>query len=163
MSYPVDPTDPTSPTDLDGATQGAEEFRKLKEYIQDHIPKTNDPTEFIDPVTTNVSYERFVGPANSGANYTIDLSLENIFAINLTANCTIAFSNLPTAGKAMIILIKLIQGGAGNWIVTWPASVVWPSHVAPTLTTTVGRADWIGMITLNAGVEWDAVVVGLNF
>lgn len=33
MVYPVNPTNVNSPTDLNGATQGAEEFRALKAYI----------------------------------------------------------------------------------------------------------------------------------
>lgn len=34
MTYIVSPTDPTTPTNLQGATQGAEELRALKAYIQ---------------------------------------------------------------------------------------------------------------------------------
>jgi hypothetical protein len=62
--------------------------------------------------------------------------------VTLTANCTFTFT--APNGPANFML-KLVQGGAGSFTVTWPATVKWPSGVAPVLTTTVGGIDFIAI------------------
>lgn len=57
----------------------------------------------------------------------------------MTDNVTFTFS-VPTAAGTWFTL-ELIQGGAGSYIATWPASVIWDGGAAPTLSTVVGDKD----------------------
>lgn len=56
-----------------------------------------------------------------------------------TGNSTLTFNNPPPAGS--LVVITIIQGGAGSFTITWPASVKWSAGTAPTLTTTAGKRD----------------------
>jgi hypothetical protein len=56
-----------------------------------------------------------------------------------TGNSTLTFSNPPPAGS--LVVVTIIQGGAGSFTITWPATVKWTAATAPTLTTTAGKRD----------------------
>lgn len=52
-------------------------------------------------------------------------------SLTMTANCTFTFSNPITGVDSYRLLLR--QDGTGGWTATWPAAVVWPGGVAPTL------------------------------
>lgn len=98
------------------------------------------------------------------ATPTIDCSVGNSYVVTMTANITsISFSNVPAAGKVFSLTMFLTQGGTGSYTVTWPASVKFAGGTAPTLTTTVGKTDIIGLVTHDGGTNWYGFVGGLNF
>ena len=76
---------------------------------------------------------------NSGSADTIDWNSAQKQRSTLTANCTYTFT-APTSGVGNFLL-KLVQGGAGSFTATWPATVKWPGGSAPTLSTTPGDID----------------------
>lgn len=67
---------------------------------------------------------------------TIDWAQTDIFRATLTSNATLTFSNIsindvaPLADRRLTLVIDI--GGANpGFVITWPASVKWPSGVAP--------------------------------
>lgn len=76
----------------------------------------------------------------------------------LTGSVTFTFSN-PIAG--CWYQLRLTQGGAGSYTVTWPANVKWQNGAAPTLTTTVGYTDMIALYY--NGTNYLAALVGVNW
>ncbi len=78
---------------------------------------------------------------SSGSSLNINWANGLISTITLTASCTFTYSNV-IAGQTMTFI--LTQGGSGSYTVTWPTTK-WPSGLSPTLTTTVGKADFISI------------------
>lgn len=95
----------------------------------------------VIPSGKTISFAEEVDNGDSGATDTIDWTVGNKQKSTLTANCVYTFSPEP-AGPCNLIL-KLVQGGAGSYTVTWPADVKWPGGTAPTLSTGVGEIDFI--------------------
>lgn len=97
------------------------------------------------------------------ASLTVDLSLGLIVnlaqAVSIT---TLAFSNVPTTGKAVTITIVRTKDATGTArTIAWPASVKW-SGGAPTLTSTASCIDIIQLVTIDGGTTYFASSA-LNF
>jgi acetoacetate decarboxylase len=59
---------------------------------------------------------------------------------------TLDLDAMKTATEsAANFLLKIIQGGAGNFGITWPASVRWPNGAAVNLTNAAGSEDIVTM------------------
>jgi hypothetical protein len=90
-----------------------------------------------------------------GATTTLDLSAGNSFVTTLTINTTVALTNPPATGIYGQAVLRVIQdSGGGNFTVTWPASVIWASGAAPTITVTNDAIDEITLRTIDAGTTW---------
>lgn len=89
---------------------------------------------------------------NTGATETIDLANGNVHTAAQDQACTYTFTN-PTNGVAcsFTLILTAVTGAA-----TWPASVNWPSGVAPTLT---GRCI-LTFVTVDGGTNWDGFLAG---
>lgn len=97
--------------------------------------------------------------ASSGSALTLpDVTTATIHNITLTANCTFTFP-AATSGKSFIVRIAYSSSGLN---ITWPASVVWPNGVAPTLTSTVAKRDVFSFACISSG-EWMGFTAGLNY
>lgn len=94
--------------------------------------------------------------SSSAGTLTIDLTTGNSFVTTLTENITtVTISNPPVTGDYGQFVIKIIQDGAGGaFTVAWPASVIWPGGIAPTITTSNSAIDEITLRTIDAGTEW---------
>ncbi len=88
----------------------------------------------------NTAYFTETDNGNSSTADTIDWRLSNKQKSTLTGNCTFTFT-APTGPCNLVF--KLVQDATGSRIVTWPATIRWPSGVAPTLTTTINKVDII--------------------
>ncbi|MCK9622200.1 MAG: phage tail protein [Methylobacter sp.] len=95
------------------------------------------------------------------ASITADYSVDNSFTLTLTGNTTITFSN-GVDGRPIHLRIK--QGGAGSYTVTW-ANVTFGSDItAATLSTAVGDTDLI-VVTYNAALStymFASIIRGFN-
>lgn len=91
------------------------------------------------------------------ATITFDLST-SLHTVTLGGNRTLALSN-ETVGQSFVI--RLVQDGTGSRTVTWFTTIKWAGGSAPTLTTTVGKADVFGFIVTAAGA-YEGFVIGLN-
>lgn len=91
--------------------------------------------------------------AASGATETLDLGDGNWHDVTLTADCALTLAG-ATAGAGCSMLILLRQDGTGGRTVTWPASVVWPGDVAPTLASDPADVTIISLLTEDGGTTW---------
>lgn len=95
----------------------------------------------------------------SGGAQAIDISLGNVATATVsTSEVTFTFTNPSDTGKACSLTVILTNGGSQT--TNWPASVDWPSAVAPTLTTS--GVDILTFITTNAGVLWHGFTASLD-
>lgn len=87
-----------------------------------------------------LTYSSELDNGDSGTADTINWTARNYQKSTLTGNCTYTFTapTGPTNG-----VFRLIQGGVGNFTVTWPATVKWPGGTAPTLSTAIAAVDVI--------------------
>jgi hypothetical protein len=92
------------------------------------------------------------------ATVTFDLST-SLHQVTLAASRIFALTN-ETVGQTFVI--RVIQGGAGSFTVTWFTTIKWADGgTAPVLTTTVGKTDVFGFIVTAAGT-YDGYVIGQN-
>jgi hypothetical protein len=102
------------------------------------------------------AYAAYAGPSfrdlKDASTIAIDWSDADTQAVTLGGNRTLTFSNGQKGGKYTLILR---QDATGSRTVTWPSSVHWAGASGPTLTTTAGKADYIGFIF--NGTSYDMV------
>jgi hypothetical protein len=67
--------------------------------------------------------------------------------VTLGGNRTINFTNY-IAGQILRLIV--CQDGTGSRTVTWDSAVIWPSHTAPTLTTTANECDLATFVATGA-------------
>jgi hypothetical protein len=89
---------------------------------------------------------------------TINLTLGNYVSATNTAATTFVFSNPLASPNAFGFVLELTNGG--NFTVTWPATVRWPSGTAPTLTN--NGVDVLVFVTDDGGTNWRATASMLN-
>ena len=107
--------------------------------------------------------EKQTAPAISAGVLALNCASGNVFAVSLNAAITsITFSNIPTSGNAFGITLAFTADGTARTI-SWPASVKWPSGIAPTMTSTSAKVDIFVLTTWNAGTTWFAMIGGQNF
>lgn len=75
---------------------------------------------------------------NSGTADTINWNAGNYQKSTLTGNCTFTFT--APLGPCSLLL-KLTQDATGSRLVTWPATVLFPGNVHPTLSTGANKVD----------------------
>jgi len=88
------------------------------------------------------TYNSEIDDGNSSTADTIDWSAGHRHKSTLTGNCTYTF--IAPSGVCSLVL-KVVQDGTGSRTVSWPASVKWGSGTPPTLTTTAGATDIVGL------------------
>lgn len=77
----------------------------------------------------------------AGGGFTWDLNASPISYVTLNGIGIIPTIINPVAGWLYPYRLQLIQDGAGNRTVTWPAIVKWQNGIAPTLSTAAGALD----------------------
>ncbi len=111
------------------------------------------------------TYTEALGTINpAGASPSLDLSQANEFALILSANASLAITNIPTtAGVRISVGLTLTQPASGGpYTMSWPTSFNWGAAGVPTLSG-AGRTDEFGFDTDNAGTTWRAHLVGSGF
>lgn len=112
------------------------------------------------PIIKDFAETRF-SAGNTGTAITFDCENGNTQTCTATGNFTATFSNPPASSSLGSLLIIMTQDGTVR-TATWPASVKWPSALAPTLTGTLNKIDIFHFITVDGGTSWYASVVGQN-
>lgn len=111
---------------------------------------------------TFIDYEeRFTSPTISAGVLTLNLANGNVFDVALNANTTLTISNPPAANNAGSFVLIFTADGNPR-VVSWGASILWPGGTAPTLTSTNGKKDVFGFISLNSGTNWYGFIGGQN-
>lgn len=144
---------------LDGVTSTAAELN-----ILDGVTATAAELNYVDITTVGTSEPSKVLTADAGGKVflngaqrsnvvamggtVIDCSAGNYFTTTIASNTTFSFSNVPS-GASFALTLELTQTSG---TVTWPASVKFPSDVAPTLTT--GKTHVFVFITDDGGARF---------
>lgn len=124
-------------------------------------PTVNSPTvdggTFTNPQTTQ-SYEAW-NNLTDGSTININASLSNKHRVTLGgAGRNLVLQN---AVVGQVILIRLQQDASGSRSVNWFSGIAWSGGNPPTLTTTAGKADVIGIVVTSAST-YDGFIVGQN-
>jgi hypothetical protein len=91
----------------------------------------------------------------------LDLAAGNAFALTLTGNVTLSFSNEPAAGPALGVSVAATQDATGGRTIAWPAGVVWAGGTPPTLSTAGDALDVFALVRL--GGVWCGLIAGQAF
>jgi hypothetical protein len=118
-----------------------------------------DDNKIFLPV--NASSTR-TAPTISSGTLTLDLNTATVFDVALNANITtLTISNVQSSGRTSSFVLILTADGTAR-SVTWPASFLWPSGTAPTLTSTNGKKDVFTVFTVDGGTNYQAFISGQN-
>jgi len=125
----------------------------------------------LGTITTGTWHGTVVAPAymtsvstlaNSAGTVAVNAALANVFELQITASgWTIANPSNPTDGQKVIW--RLIQGGTGNYTISWGTAFNWGTGAAPTLSTAVGKTDYVVGIYNGTTSKWDMVASALTF
>lgn len=110
--------------------------------------------------------ERFSTPgisiAPSPGVLILNLANGNVFDVALNANITtLTISSPPAANNAGSFVLIFTADGTPR-VVSWGASILWPGGIAPTLTSTNGKKDVFGFVSLNSGTNFLGFIGGQN-
>jgi len=106
--------------------------------------------------------ERFTSPAISAGSLTLNLANGNVFDVALNASVvSLTISSPPAANNAGSFVLIFTADGTPRGV-AWGPSVSWPGGTAPTLTSTNGKKDVFGFISLNGGTNWYGFIGGQN-
>jgi hypothetical protein len=67
-----------------------------------------------------------------------DVSQGRVATVTITASRAIA---APTNQKVGTYILRVVQGGSGNYTLTWNGNFKWTAQTAPVLSTTAGAVD----------------------
>src|SRR5256885_278341 len=81
-----------------------------------------------------------------------------VFAFTVSGASTLAFTNVPSSGWAVVVTLLITNGSA--FALTFPASVTWPSGIAPTFKAS--GVDIVDLETKDAGATWYATLRNLR-
>lgn len=96
------------------------------------------------------------------ATVAVDASLGNVFTVTIAASRTIGAPINPTNGQKIILRIR--QGGSGSYTITWNAVYRFGTDITtPTLSTAVGKTDYVGFIYNSTDSKWDCVAVSRGY
>jgi len=104
---------------------------------------TLNTTTLVNPTLTRPT---ITGQSlTSTSTVTWDMASGTMATLTLTNSATISTpSNIPTSGNAAL---KIVQGSAGSYTLTWSSPFKWAAGVTPTLSTAVGAVDVISCTT----------------
>jgi len=103
-----------------------------------------------------------VASAISSGTLGLDLNTGRYYQVSLNQSITTFTVANPSASGQSSLVIKFTANGTA-YTVTWPTGTVWPGGTAPTMTSTNGKRDLIGLMTDNAGTTWFGSVIGQNY
>jgi len=107
--------------------------------------------------------ERYTSPAISGGTLTLNLANGNVFDVALNASVvSLSITNPPASNNAGSFVLIFTADGTAR-AVSWGTAVTWSGGTTPTLTSTNGKKDVFGFISLNGGTNWYGFVGGQNF
>jgi len=86
------------------------------------------------------------------ATITFDMATADMHTVTLWGNRTLALSNVSTG---QVFTLRLQQDGTGSRTVTWFSTIKRAWWVAPTLTTTINKADMFIFVCTGSGTyDW---------
>jgi hypothetical protein len=126
----------------------------------DDLPLTQIDTRFV--ATTGGGKEGLSSSTASSGSTTVNLANGNVQKVTLSVSTTLALTG-STASTACSLSLYLVQDATGSRTVSWPASVKWPSAIAPTLSTGANKVDLVVLETLDGGTTWYGTFAGADF
>lgn len=106
---------------------------------------------FTGEVTVKTDKYDVTNSGNLTGGVTFDLSTARFFYGTVTGGVTsVTFSNTPTTGKAVFVVLELTNGGSQT--ITWGSTIKWPGGSAPTLTSS--GVDILTFYTRDGGTTW---------
>lgn len=132
-----------------------------------HDTLHTDERDYIETLRQKAS--EVIEAADVTGTKVIDWALGSVKDFRLIGNTTFSFAVIVADafggganGQASSITLRLRQDAVGSRTVVWPTATVlkWAGGVAPSLTTTATREDWLSFITLDGGQTWRGFMSG---
>ena len=92
------------------------------------------------------------------ASVVLDLAKSNFHMVEATGDITLSLNNATGLGQRFMVRIE--QDTAGSRTATWWNNISWAGGSAPTLTTTVKKADLLGFVSTSGTGYFDGFIIG---
>lgn len=99
---------------------------------------------------------------SSGASVSFDCSATNVFLLNLSADTTVSFSNVPVSGNSYTCMVVVSSSPTTQYTITWPGTTRWASGRVP-VTMNLSQTDIYTFNTVTGGTVWYALIAGQDF
>lgn len=96
---------------------------------------------------------------SSSGTVTVNCALGDYFTFPLTENVSgWSFTNLPAAGKAQTLMIRIQQHASSAKTVSWPASFKWAGGTPLVVSNTLSAYDVLALTTFDQGTRWEVTL-----
>lgn len=131
----------------------------LTEAVADAaLPKAGGAlTGRVDVATATMKLKNLGDVA--GGTVTLNLTEADYFKVHPTAQITFAFSNVPNVADSVVAICVEVDRAVA--LPLWPASVLWPSRLAPSTYSTLG-IDRFVLTSTDGGTTWLAAKVAVD-
>jgi len=123
-------------------------------YLKDAVLR------FLDATGTDfsllVKFQTVTVAATTAIDYTAGQAV--LLDLQPASITTLTLDNPLPSGEYNEFRLEIVQGSTARTI-TWPASVKWPSDVAPVLTTTDNAVDIVHLWSRDGGTTWHGTFV----
>lgn len=142
-------------TSSGNATSIASQTGTGTKFVVDNTPTLITPILGTASATTmtlsGASQTELDVAANTGSSYTIDQANGHSFRLTLNAATpTLTLQTAPASGKAVELVVQLIQDATGGRAPTW-ANVTWAAGAAPAIAQAVGAVTYLSFSGTNGG------------
>lgn len=123
------------------------------------IPVVEGETPFVYAAEIRGAFRSFgiAGKSVVMSDNTIDLTRGNYFVKTVTSNGQLLINGVAPSATVSMFVLEIVNGGSA--IMKWPAFTRW--SVSPPSLSSNGT-DVVGFYTLDAGLTWIAVLLGLD-
>lgn len=105
--------------------------------------------------------DQIVDLGTTGGAVSLDLSLGNVFLINLNADAQLSVTGLTGAPSDAMIGVTLKVTHNTFCIDTWPSGTLWPDDTEPTQDTSA--VSIFSLVSFDGGTSWNAVQAGAGY
>ena len=168
----IDEDDFFSNSDQHAPTQqSAKEYIDSKDQALDtrivsaenNISSIDQEISSIDSRVTTIESGAVMETANTGSEYTFNLSGSVHFDLTLTDNCTFTFPETGSSGEVEQFWLYLKRDSTPDRTVTWDSDVKWPLDIIPALDGTALTMSMFKFTQLGATSRWYGECLGMGY
>jgi len=161
----IDEDDFFSNSDQHAPTQqSAKEYIDSKDQALDtRLVSAESNISSIDSRVTTIESGAVMETANTGSEYTFNLSGSVHFDLTLTDNCTFTFPETGSSGEVEQFWLYLKRDSTPDRTVTWDSDVKWPLDIIPALDGTALTMSMFKFTQLGATSRWYGECLGMGY
>lgn len=120
-----------------------------------------NPKVMVEGNLSNDPYSSANNTLTDAATIATNAVVGNLFSVTIAASRTMGAPTNPTGGQK--ITYRITQGGSGSNTITWNSAFSFGAAGAPTLSTAVGKTDYVVFMYNSTAAKWQYQYSSLGF